>query len=333
MPSRSALPWRRKVGHDKLILLTDLRRVDWENLPIVEAPQPLVLDGCASSDLASLLSALDEMIACDHIDAILKLAVEIARERIGLRRVAIFLRDESHGVMRGTWGTDLQGATVDEHFIAFDIWQGDRESQERAAHNGVYWTVVDNAPIVVHLPTETRVAGRGWVCCTPIRSGLEPLAMMFNDAGLTDAPIDDEKQSRAAVLCSLLGTALDLARRRGLTLDTPRVLARSPAVVKAAQLLANDPAMTGEDLGAKLRLSASRIARLFKLEMGMSLVEYRNRLRLERFSTLLDQTGDNLLEAALAAGFGSYAQFHRVFLAQRGMPPGKYFRSRTGRRK
>jgi AraC-like DNA-binding protein len=293
----------------------------------------MVLDGSASSDLASLLSALDEMIACDHADAMLRRAVEIARERIRLKRVAIFMRDEPHGMMRGTWGTDLQGATVDEHLITFDIWQGDREFHQRAARDGVYWTVVDNAPIVVHLPTETRVVGRGWVCCTPIRSASEPLGMMFNDAGLTGAPVDNAKQARAAVLCSLLGTALDLARRRGDSWDTARVSRRSPAVVKAAQLLANDPAMTSEELGARLRLSASRMARVFKSEMGMSLVEYRNRLRLERFSTFLDQSGDNLLEAALRAGFGSYAQFHRVFLALRGTTPGKFLRARAGRQK
>jgi AraC-like DNA-binding protein len=292
-----------------------------------------MIDGCAPSDLASLLSALDEMIACESIDAILRCAVEIARERIGMTRVAIFLRDEPQGVMRGTWGTDLEGATVDEHFITFDIRPGDKESFERALHNGVYWSVFDNAPMVVHSPTETRVIGRGWVCCTPVRSGSELLATMFNDAGLTGTPIDDAKQARGAVLCSLLGTALDLARRRGHSLETARASARSPVVAKAGQLLAKNPAMTGEELGATLHLSASRVARLFKSEMGVSLVEYRNRLRLERFSTLLDQRGDNLLEAALAAGFGSYAQFHRVFLALRGTTPGSLLRSRATRRK
>jgi AraC-like DNA-binding protein len=293
----------------------------------------MVLAGCASSDLASLLSALDEMIACDGVDAILRCAVEIARERIGLARVAIFLRDEAHGVMRGTWGTDLAGGTRDEHFITFDIWHGDKESQELTLRSGVYWTVVDNAPIVDHLPTETRVVGHGWVCCTPVRSGLELLATMFNDAGLSGAPLDSAKQERGAVLCSLLGTALDLARRRGYSLETAHESAKSPVVLKAVRLLAKDPAMTGEELGAKLRLSSSRIARVFKAEMGMSLVEYRNRLRLERFTTLLDETGDNLLEAALAAGFGSYAQFHRVFLALRGTTPGSFLRSRALRRK
>jgi AraC-like DNA-binding protein len=91
--------------------------------------------------------------------------------------------------------------------------------------------------------------------------------------------------------------------------------------------------MTGEALGSKLRLSASRIARLFKAEMGMSLVEYRNRLRLERFTSLLDERGENLLEAALGAGFGSYAQFHRVFVTLRGTTPGKFLRLRAARRK
>jgi AraC-like DNA-binding protein len=304
------------------------RRVDWANVLASDAPLPIVLKGRASSDLSSLLSALDEMLGCDHADAMLKRAVEIARERIGLRRASIFLRDDAQGVMRGTWGTDLQGATVDEHFITFDVAQGDREAQKRAAREGIYWTVVDNAPIVAHTSTETHMAGRGWVCCTPIRSALEPFGTMFNDAGLTGARVDDAQQSRAAVLCSLLGTALDLARRREDSWVPACPSANSQVVAKAAELLVSDPSLTGEELGRRLRLSASRVARVFKIEMGMSLVDYRNRLRLERFSALLDQSGDNLLEAALGAGFGSYSQFYRVFVELRGTNPAKFLRAR-----
>jgi transcriptional regulator GlxA family with amidase domain len=87
--------------------------------------------------------------------------------------------------------------------------------------------------------------------------------------------------------------------------------------------------MTCEQLGSELDLSGSRVARVFKSEMGMSLVEYRNRLRLGRFSSMLDRSGGNLLEAALAAGFGSYAQFHRVFSAVEGTTPRNYLRSRS----
>ena len=43
---------------------------------------------------------------------------------------------------------------------------------------------------------------------------------------------------------------------------------------------------------------------------------------------LVDRGGTNLLEAALTAGFGSYAQFHRVFRALRKMTPSEYLQSR-----
>jgi len=44
---------------------------------------------------------------------------------------------------------------------------------------------------------------------------------------------------------------------------------------------------------------------------------------------LLDRGRTNLLEAALAAGFGSYAQFHRVFRALRHVTPRDYLRQRA----
>ena len=63
--------------------------------------------------------------------------------------------------------------------------------------------------------------------------------------------------------------------------------------------------------------------------VGMSLVAYRNRLRMERFSQLVDQGHTNLLGAALAAGFGSYALFHRVFRAMGRGTPREFLRSRA----
>jgi AraC-like DNA-binding protein len=307
----------------------EMRSVDWSSLPEFDAVSPTMRQGSATPALASLLRAFDELLGGGPADVILKRAVEIARERIGFQRAAIFMRDEVHGLMRGTWGTDLEGATVDEHAITFDLWEGELELYERRSEDGVSWTVVEDAPIVAHSPTCSHMVGRGWVCCTPIRAGGEPLGIMFNDAGLTDARVDEEQQAKGAMLCSLLGTALYLASRRGHGWDPGGVGGRSPGVVKATQLLSEDPAMTAEDLGVSLGLSASRVARLFKSEMGISLVEYRNRLRLARFSALLDGRGDNLLDAALSAGFGSYAQFHRVFVALKGTTPGKFLRDRA----
>jgi len=78
-----------------------------------------------------------------------------------------------------------------------------------------------------------------------------------------------------------------------------------------------------------LAISPGHLTRVFRTEMGVSLVEYRNRLRIERFFGLVERGGDNLLAAALAAGFGSYAQFHRVFRKVVGTTPREYI---VGRR-
>ena len=80
-----------------------------------------------------------------------------------------------------------------------------------------------------------------------------------------------------------------------------------------------DPTLSGKELSSRLGLSVSRLARVFKRQMGVSIVEYRNRLRFERFFELLaGERGrkPTLRQAARAAGFGSYAHFHRLFRAR-----------------
>jgi AraC-like DNA-binding protein len=94
-------------------------------------------------------------------------------------------------------------------------------------------------------------------------------------------------------------------------------------------MLAKDPGLGGTDIAARLEVSLGRLAHVFKMELGISMVDYRNRVRLNRFTVLLDKGRRNLLEAALAAGFGSYAQFHRVFRALRHVTPREYLRLRA----
>ena len=308
------------------------RRVDWPIILGPKVPVPTVVNSSVRGKLAELLSAFDEILALDDPDAILRRAVELAHERIGLQRAGIFLLDRAHGRMLGTWGSDLHGKLADEHNIMYDVSATDREAFRRAEVEGEHFTVFDNCPIVEHHHSETRVVGRGWVACTPIRSARTTIGMLFNDTALSGAPVDEGKQAHAAILCSLLGTLLDPVRghqadRAGAD-DTS---AGNPMVTSAVAMLAKDPALGGKEIAAKLDLSLSRLARVFKSEMGMSLVEYRNRLRLDRFLVLVDRGGTNLLEAALTAGFGSYAQFHRVFRALRKTTPSEYLRTRQMR--
>jgi len=282
-----------------------------------------------NEELAEILSIFDELLALSDRDVMLRRTVELARDRIGLTRVGLFLYDTERQTMLGTWGMDLRGRLVDEHHVMYDIGDTDREVFRRATIEGVHFTVIENCPIVEQLENETRIAGRGWVACTPIRSANANFGMLFNDAALSGAPVDELKQARAAVLCSLLGTILDFMR---VAPETPalELSGKRPMIVDAVGLLAKDPTLSGKEIASSLGISVSRLARLFKREIGVSLVDYRNRLRLERFQMLVDSGGENLLEAALSAGFGSYAQFHRVFRAWRGTTPREYLQERQG---
>ena len=258
--------------------------------------------------LAALLSAFDQILALEDPDAILRRSVEVAREAIGLARAAIFLFDRSRNMMLGTWGSDLKGAIVDEHQIMYSLSETDREAFRRAKEEGARFTVFDDCPLVEHRGVETRVAGRGWLACTPILSAHGTIGMLFNDAGLSGAPVDETKQAHAAILCSLLATILDPVRGipgagRGGSGETKM----RRLVTTAAAMLAEDTALDAGRIARRLGVSAGWFARIFKAEMGMSLVEYRNRLRLDRVDALLDQGSRTLLQAARDAGFGSYA--------------------------
>jgi AraC-like DNA-binding protein len=96
-----------------------------------------------------------------------------------------------------------------------------------------------------------------------------------------------------------------------------------PAVDRVARLLHADPG-TGDlaDLARTVGLSPSHLSRLFKMQMGLSITRFRNQQRLQRFLRLYGNgRRTSALVAAHEAGFGSYAQFYRVFRQEAGRQP------------
>jgi AraC-like DNA-binding protein len=111
--------------------------------------------------------------------------------------------------------------------------------------------------------------------------------------------------------CQLNGTALG------------QEVSLHPAVRKALVLLSEGEwAHDLNRLAARCGVSESYLSRVFGRQIGVPLSRYRNSLRLSRFWTHYRQPQkNNLTQAAYAAGFGSYAQFHKVFTQAYGCGP------------
>ncbi len=300
------------------------RRIDWTEIVGPGAANPVWKRVPARSEIVTSLRALAPLFRARHPDDLAKRAVELALGEVGLVRAGLYFYDERLDLMVGTWGTDLRRKLIDEHYAMFRPGERGQWAFERSMSGEALWTVVEDCPIIVNEAKSTRVVGRGWAVCTPICSAGRVLGALYNDAGLTRARVETGKQTNAALLCALVGMLLaEMPRSRGRSFVSG-LAAPHPAVTKAARVLADNPSLSGSDLAARLQVSSGRFARVFKSEMGVSLVRYRNQLRLERFMKIMDAGRSNMLEAALAAGFGSYAQFHRVFQAQRGTTPRAY---------
>jgi AraC-like DNA-binding protein len=299
------------------------RRIDWSVILRGNAPTATWGGNRAPSDQVELLLAFGDLFKINDRDALLKRTIEIALAFIGLVRAGVYLYDEKLDLMLGSWGTDDRRKIIDEHHSMFQSGFEGRRVFQRALSGEAHWTVVEDCPLIVNNAAETKIIGRGWVVCTPIRSTQGLVGMLYNDAGLTGAAVDTAKQAQTTVLCTVLGLRLEALHGSGKAAYGPS--ARHPAVASAVRMLTNDPSLGGVAIAKKLGVSLSRFARVFKTDMGLSLVDYRNQLRLDRFLSLVDSGGTNLLEAALAAGFGSYSQFHRVFRALRGTSPREYF--------
>ena len=106
--------------------------------------------------------------------------------------------------------------------------------------------------------------------------------------------------------------------------DTGEGFEVHPAVERAAAVAPRDASSPVglEDLAYRVGLSPSHLCRLFKAQMGVSLVTFSNRQRLDRFLHLYGHgRRRTMMDAALDAGFGSYAQFYRVFTKLIGCTP------------
>ena len=102
-----------------------------------------------------------------------------------------------------------------------------------------------------------------------------------------------------------------------------RAFSLHPAVSKAITLLGEDN-WNGSlaELSRQCGMSEAHFSRLFSSQVGVPLNRYRNSLRLARFwERLREPVRPTIMQAVYDAGFGSYAQFYKVFFDAYGQGP------------
>lgn len=91
-----------------------------------------------------------------------------------------------------------------------------------------------------------------------------------------------------------------------------------------AQLTANPALPTLGELGGELGLVRTRLSALFRRATGLTMEEYRSRLRLEAAKALLATTSESVLAISLDVGYASPTPLTRLFQQHLGLAPTEF---------
>lgn len=105
----------------------------------------------------------------------------------------------------------------------------------------------------------------------------------------------------------------------------PRFSTRVTTIIE--YLSVNFAAVRVQDLGRALGKSPYYLSRLFRLETGIALTTYVNRVRIEAARQLLLETNDRIETVAARVGLHDASHLSRLFLKYSGQRPGSFRRS------
>lgn len=132
--------------------------------------------------------------------------------------------------------------------------------------------------------------------------------------------------SRAGTFQQLRDTAYDILATLEDQLYTPPN-ARNWKMPRIEQYIQEDyanPALCATSIAERFRISASYLSRIFKADMGIGLVDYIHKIRVEASKGALINSNATIDEVAAAVGFSNRWVFMRVFKKLEGTTPGAY---------
>ena len=175
-------------------------------------PEPVTHRVATTADplVGRILGCVRDLLPVEDLDELLRMGVEMARDRLGIERCGLWLLDFDQCTLRGTWGTDLSGNTTDEHAsrcpvdlleadlgCGFQQLEGWRLKRDRNRYSWKEGRQVEE--------------GTGWNTVIPIAGPDGNVGCFFQDAAITESPLDPHLQDMMTLYCALLG---QLAGRR-----------------------------------------------------------------------------------------------------------------------
>ena len=167
------------------------------------------LDETRAADQAKdrLLTLLGRVTAGRTVDDICRATVEGVRELLGFERAGLFLWDERIRTFRGTYGTDMNLQTTDEHHYLIQILPGSPEERILAG------SIVERR---CKLGSPDAMPGEEAVKADLVGLRLDGrlYGILSVDNRLTRRAISDRELEHLLLLSQVLGNALEISRAR-----------------------------------------------------------------------------------------------------------------------
>lgn len=157
--------------------------------------------------LHAVTNSANTLMQCETMDALWQKAVITAHDVIGLERCSIFLLDKEQRYLTGTYGITGHGTLVFEQQHRFSVESSAIVQNLLRTMEGsdAIWDANPDADLHEWDGVQSLKIGRSWMVNTLIRPEQSaPIAVFFNDAGLSKHALDLSKQELLAVFCSLL---------------------------------------------------------------------------------------------------------------------------------
>lgn len=211
------IAWMTKAGHTIFTLFSDTPLIGKQGgflgslaviTDITDRKRAEEQERTITRGLRAVVDAADELIPIEDSNTFYRRAVELAREKLKVERCAIFVVDSTKEHLTGTYGTDKQGQTTEEHAITFTI----KEQPELAKNYGSPWWIIQDGRQTTWDGTNIQTIGSGWIAVTTIHIGDEPIGIFVNDAAISNTLINLTQQESIVIYCSLLGNILKRKR-------------------------------------------------------------------------------------------------------------------------